>query len=136
MFPLLGSWFCCALWEQGHVNLPLLITENYGGPSDALQTRWECDADLALDVTENRADVNSLAERLYYENVIRELGDSSEIIYLSVANAALAHLPYLIALDHQSRHVPSLKSLRPSPYCSALMHCPESSLSYTQKARR
>ncbi|EIE20387.1 alpha/beta-hydrolase [Coccomyxa subellipsoidea C-169] len=56
----------------------------------------------------NRADVNSLVERLYYENVIRELGDSSEIIYLSVANAALSHLPYLIALDHQSRRVPSL----------------------------
>ena len=51
--------------------------------------------------------MSSLAERLYYENVIRELGDSSEIIYLSVANAALAHLPYLIALDHQSRRVPS-----------------------------
>ncbi len=52
--------------------------------------------------------MNSLVERLYYENVIRELGDSSEIIYLSVANAALSHLPYLIALDHQSRRVPSL----------------------------
>ncbi|BDA50747.1 Sn1-specific diacylglycerol lipase alpha [Coccomyxa sp. Obi] len=52
-----------------------------------------------------RAEVNSISERLYYENVIRELGDSSEILYLSVANAALAHLPYLIALDHQSRSV-------------------------------
>ncbi len=51
----------------------------------------------------HRAEVNSISERLYYENVIRELGDSSEILYLSVANAALAHLPYLIALDHQSR---------------------------------
>lgn len=53
-----------------------------------------------------RAEVNSISERLYYENVIRELGDSSEILYLSVANAALAHLPYLIALDHQSRQSP------------------------------
>ena len=42
-------------------------------------------------------------ERLFYENVLTELGESSEIIYLSVANAALAHLPYLVALDHQSR---------------------------------
>ncbi len=40
---------------------------------------------------------------MYYENVIRELGESSEILYISVANAALASLPYLIALDHQSR---------------------------------
>lgn len=86
-------------------------------------------------MTENRADVNSLAERLYYENVIRELGDSSEIIYLSVANAALAHLPYLIALDHQSRH-----SLPQTPKTLSILHGiyagPTSSLSYTQQARR
>ena len=54
-----------------------------------------------------RAEVNSLYERLFYENVLTELGESSEIIYLSVANAALAHLPYLVALDHQSRHAPA-----------------------------
>lgn len=48
--------------------------------------------------------MNSLYERLFYENVLTELGESSEIIYLSVANAALAHLPYLVALDHQSRY--------------------------------
>jgi hypothetical protein len=42
---------------------------------------------------------------MYYENVIAMLGDTSEILYISVANAALAHVPYLIALDHQSRCV-------------------------------
>ena len=52
-----------------------------------------------------RAEVNSLYERLFFENVLTELGESSEVIYLSVANAALAHLPYLVALDHQSRQV-------------------------------
>jgi len=50
-----------------------------------------------------RAEVNGLYERLFYENVLTELGEGSEVIYLSVANAALAHLPYLVALDHQSR---------------------------------
>lgn len=61
-----------------------------------------------------RADVNSIYERLYYENVIAELGDSSELLYISVANAALANLPYLIALDHQSRLVPfSAYTLQP-----------------------
>lgn len=53
-----------------------------------------------------RAEVNSLYERLFFENVLTELGESSEVIYLSVANAALAHLPYLVALDHQSRQAP------------------------------
>ncbi len=47
--------------------------------------------------------MGSLAERLYYETVIAELGDSAEVLYVSVANAALAHLPYLIALDHHTR---------------------------------
>ena len=47
--------------------------------------------------------MNSLYERLFFENVLTELGESSEVIYLSAANAALAHLPYLVALDHQSR---------------------------------
>ena len=60
--------------------------------------------------------MNSLYERLFYENVLTELGESSEIIYLSVANAALAHLPYLVALDHQSRcaslHTPIQHSTR------------------------
>ena len=50
-----------------------------------------------------RAEVGSLAERLYYEMVIAQLGDSAEVLYVSVANAALAHLPYLIALDHHTR---------------------------------
>ena len=50
--------------------------------------------------------MNSLYERLFFENVLTELGESSEVIYLSVANAALAHLPYLVALDHQSRQAP------------------------------
>ena len=50
-----------------------------------------------------RAEMNGLYERLFFENVLTELGESSEVIYLSVANAALAHLPYLVALDHQSR---------------------------------
>lgn len=52
--------------------------------------------------------MNGLYERLFYENVLTELGESSEVIYLSVANAALAHLPYLVALDHQSRQAPPL----------------------------
>ena len=47
--------------------------------------------------------MGSLAERLYYEMVIAQLGDSAEVLYVSVANAALAHLPYLIALDHHTR---------------------------------
>ena len=54
-----------------------------------------------------RADVSSIYERLYYEAVIDQLGDAAEILYVSVANAALAHLPYLIALDHASRWSPA-----------------------------
>ena len=50
--------------------------------------------------------MNSIYERLYYENVIAELVDRSKLLYISVANAAPANLPYLIALDHQSRLVP------------------------------
>lgn len=50
--------------------------------------------------------MSSIYERLYYEAVIDQLGDAAEILYVSVANAALAHLPYLIALDHASRCSP------------------------------
>ena len=58
-----------------------------------------------------RAEVNGLYERLFYENVLTELGEGSEVIYLSVANAALAHLPYLVALDHQSRQAVLVHSI-------------------------
>ena len=37
------------------------------------------------------------------EAIVAELGYDSELLYASVANAALAHLPYLIALDHHTR---------------------------------
>ena len=82
-------------------------------------TLWSSEAWRELSLLLCRAEVNGLYERLFFENVLTELGESSEIIYLSVANAALAHLPYLVALDHQSRQgspvcLASVLPLKPS----------------------
>ena len=49
--------------------------------------------------------MTELYERLFYEGVKQEIGEArgSELLYVSVENKALAHLPYIIALDHASR---------------------------------
>ena len=44
-----------------------------------------------------------LYQQLFFEGVKEELGQSSELLYVSVENQALSHLPYIIALDHTSR---------------------------------
>lgn len=44
-----------------------------------------------------------LYQRLFYEGVDQEVGRISELLYVSVENRALSHLPYIIALDHTSR---------------------------------
>ena len=47
--------------------------------------------------------MKELYQRLFYEGVEAEIGQASELLYVSVENQALSHLPYIIALDHTSR---------------------------------
>ncbi len=44
-----------------------------------------------------------MAERLYYEGVVQELGHDCDLLYVCPSNSALAHLPYLVALDNATR---------------------------------
>ena len=59
--------------------------------------------------------MKELYQRLFYEGVEAEIGQASELLYVSVENQALSHLPYIIALDHTSRSMllPNPKSLNP-----------------------
>lgn len=50
-----------------------------------------------------RSKMKQLYQRLFYEGVREEIGRSSELLYVSVENQVLSHLPYIIALDHASR---------------------------------
>ena len=50
-----------------------------------------------------RADATTVAERLYYEGVVQELGHDCDLLYVCPSNSALAHLPYLVALDNTTR---------------------------------
>ncbi len=47
-----------------------------------------------------------MAERLYYEGVVQELGRDCDLLYVCPSNSALAHLPYLVALDNATRCAP------------------------------
>jgi len=47
--------------------------------------------------------MKTLYQQLFYEGVKEEMGQSSELLYVSVENQLLSHLPYIIALDHSSR---------------------------------
>lgn len=53
-----------------------------------------------------RSKMTLLYQQLFYQGVKEELGRSSELLYVSVQNQALSHLPYIIALDHTSRCTP------------------------------
>lgn len=44
-----------------------------------------------------------LYQELFFQGVKEELGQASELLYVSVENQLLSHLPYIIALDHRSR---------------------------------
>lgn len=44
-------------------------------------------------------------EQLNYEAIKEEAGmDDSQLVYVSFSNQALAHLPYMVALDETSRY--------------------------------
>ena len=56
---------------------------------------------LNLLCRENKGD---LYEQLNYEAIKEQAGmDDSELVYVSFSNQALAHLPYMVALDAASR---------------------------------
>lgn len=58
--------------------------------------------------------MKTLYQQLFYEGVKEEMGQSSELLYVSVENQLLSHLPYIIALDHTSRQVTALVSSSPN----------------------
>lgn len=51
-----------------------------------------------------RSKMKTLYHQLFFEGVKEEIGQTSELLYVSVENQALSHLPYIIALDHSSRY--------------------------------
>ena len=51
-----------------------------------------------------RASQGNLYEQLNYEAIKEQSGmDDSQLVYVSFSNQALAHLPYMVALDETSR---------------------------------
>lgn len=55
-------------------------------------------------VTMLRENKGDLYKQLNYEAVKEQAGmDDSELVYVSFSNQALAHLPYMVALDTASR---------------------------------
>ena len=60
----------------------------------------------SCDHRRGRQDARTVAERLYYEGVVQELGRDCDLLYVCPSNSALAHLPYLVALDHATRWAP------------------------------
>ena len=66
-----------------------------------------------------REDAATVAERLYYEGVVQELGRDCDLLYVCPSNSALAHLPYLVALDNATRCAPRVYTrlnTRPSSF--------------------
>ena len=55
---------------------------------------------------DGREDATTVAERLYYEGVVQELGRDCDLLYVCPSNSALAHLPYLVALDNATQCAP------------------------------
>jgi len=62
----------------------------------------------ALTLPVRREDATTVGERLYYEGVVQELGRDCDLLYVCPSNSALAHLPYLVALDNATRCGPNL----------------------------
>eukprot|EP00884_Botryococcus_braunii_P011575 jgi/Botrbrau1/20418/Bobra.0006s0072.2 len=61
---------------------------------------------LPFSSASSAAEIGALEERLFQEAVAQDLTrDSCELLYVSMANRFLSHLPYLIALDHTTRSV-------------------------------
>ncbi|KAK9827307.1 hypothetical protein WJX81_002709 [Elliptochloris bilobata] len=91
----------------------------YGTDADVMKTSdwWKSLAYAVLGRTPTRSedrrkldalnaeDARTVAERLYYEGVVQELGRDCDLLYVCPSNSALAHLPYLVALDHATRAV-------------------------------
>ena len=51
-----------------------------------------------------RESKGGLYEQLNYEAIKEQAGmDDSQLVYVSFSNQALAHLPYMVALDEVSR---------------------------------
>lgn len=59
-----------------------------------------------------RDNKGDLYEQLNYEAIKEQAGmDDSELVYVSFSNQALAHLPYMVALDAASRYSPAAFAL-------------------------
>jgi hypothetical protein len=55
-------------------------------------------------LTQCRDAQGGLYEQLNYEAIKEQAGmDDSQLVYVSFSNEALAHLPYMVALDESSR---------------------------------
>ena len=75
----------------------------------------------ALPIVGCRGGQGDLYEQLNYEAIKEQAGmDDSQLVYVSFSNQALAHLPYMVALDETSRSavLPCTATLLPAPhYC-------------------
>ena len=47
--------------------------------------------------------MKEMYETLFYDKAGQNTEKTSELLYVSVENQALTHLPYIIALDHSSK---------------------------------